>query len=304
MPRSDQEDAVDRLYAAPLEEFVAERTRLAKELRKGGDRPAAAELAKLAKPSAAAWALNHVAREDPGAMGEWLEAADALRDASTHASEVGGDAVRGAMAEHRTATTRLTGLVRDRAQPSGRPLSDAMLDRVRWLLQAATADARLAERLRAGQITEEQAEAEAEEEPEAESKPRAAKARPAPEAEPKPRAAKSAPKAEAEPEAPPAKAARPKRDRAAELQAKRRAELERRVGETTEELERLQALAEERAAAADTAEERVEDARRALNRAESEVGAARDAAADAEEAAAAAERDLQQLRARLRRLGD
>ncbi|MCW3062993.1 MAG: hypothetical protein JWN32_165, partial [Solirubrobacterales bacterium] len=63
MARSDVQAAVDQLYAVPLEEFVPERTRLAKELRAQGEETAAAELAKLPKPTAAAWALNHVARE-------------------------------------------------------------------------------------------------------------------------------------------------------------------------------------------------------------------------------------------------
>src|SRR5215208_1121033 len=49
---TDRATAVRRLLAVPLEDFVAERKRLAKELRDGGDREGAAELAKLPKPSA------------------------------------------------------------------------------------------------------------------------------------------------------------------------------------------------------------------------------------------------------------
>ena len=215
---------------------------------RGGDRPAAAELAKLPKPSAAAWALNHVAREDPDAVGDWLATAEELREASTHAADVGGDAIRRAMAEHRTATTRLTGVVRDRAQPSGRPLSEAMLDRVRALLQAATADARVAERLRAGPITEDAA-AEAEDAPDEVE----VVAKPKPKPKPKPKAKKAA-RAETPSETPePAEPApaRPKRDRAAEIRAKRRAELERRVSETSDEHERLVGKAAERVEAAE-----------------------------------------------------
>src|SRR4051794_3226524 len=157
---TDLQAAIDVLYATPLDGFVAERTRLAKELRAAGDREGAAELAKLPKPSAAAWALNHVARCDPASVEAWLDAAADLREASAHAAEVGGDAIRSAMAAHRDATVRLTQVVADEARPGGRALSAAMLDRVRALLQAATVDAVLAERLRAGHVSE-QATAEA-----------------------------------------------------------------------------------------------------------------------------------------------
>ena len=54
--------AIDRLYGVPLEDFVPERTRAAKELRASGEKDAAKRLAKLPKPTAASWALNHVAR--------------------------------------------------------------------------------------------------------------------------------------------------------------------------------------------------------------------------------------------------
>jgi uncharacterized small protein (DUF1192 family) len=273
MARSDVQAAVDQLYAAPLEEFVPERTRLAKELRAEGDKTAAAELAKLPKPTAAAWALNHVAREDPDAVAEWLEAAEGLRDASMHASEVGGDALRAAMAAHRDATGRLTAAVRERSRPSGRALSGPMLERVRTLLQAATADPRHAELLRAGRVTEEKT-------------PPPLMLEPAPQRPRKRRAAASPRRA-------------PKRDREAEERAKRRAELEGRAAALEQEIEGLRAEAARRADSASAAAERLEDARRALRRTESEAAAAHDASKDAERAAAAAERELRQLRARL-----
>src|SRR4051794_29888877 len=94
MADGDLQAAIDELYATPLETFVAERTRLARELRAAGDRAGAAEVAKFPKPSSAAWALNRVAREDPGAIEAWLEAAAELRESSAHAAEVGGDAIR------------------------------------------------------------------------------------------------------------------------------------------------------------------------------------------------------------------
>lgn len=273
MAQADHADALDRLYAAALEDFVAERTRLARELRQSGDRPAATVLAKVAKPSAAAWALNHLAREDAKALAAWLDAAEVLRDASTRAADVGGDALRAAMAAHRTATSELVAHVRDTVQPGGKPLSEPMLERVRAVLQAATADEDVAERLKAGRVTEEAEPADEEEEllvslPESQ-----------PEGKPKPS----------------------ERDRKAEEKAQRKAELEARVQDAEQALERLREEAAERKSAAGAADERADEARRTLHRSESEAEAAHAALDDAADAVKAAERDLKPLRASLRR---
>ena len=276
MASTGLDEAIDRLYGVPMEDFVGERARLAKELKGSGDRETADEVAKLPKPTAAAWALNHVAREDPEAVAEWLDAAEDLREASLNAAEVGGDALRGAMAAHRAATTGLTGVVRDRARPGGKPLSGAMVERVRALLQSATADPEEAERLRAGRLTEDKSPVPA---PPPRPRPRPAGA--------KPTATKRAPRA-------------PERDRKAEARAARQAELERLVSAAEKEAKRLRGESDHRTGAADAAGERLEEARRALNRTESEAAAAKDAAKDAEKAAASAEQDLRRLRARLR----
>ena len=140
----------DRLYAVPLEDFVEERKRLARELRAAGEKDAAATVAKLPKPTPPAWALNLLAREEPDAVGDWLGAAEALRDASARP----GKGLREAMAAHREATRSLVALARERAQPGGKPLSEPMLERVRALLQEATVDEDRAEALRAGLVVE------------------------------------------------------------------------------------------------------------------------------------------------------
>jgi hypothetical protein len=269
----------DRLFAVPLEDFVAERKRLAKELRDGGDREAAAEVAKLPKPTPPAWALNQLAREEPEAIGAWLDAAEELRDASAHPSS----ALREAMAGHREATRTLVNVVRDRARPGGKPLSEPMVERVRELLQAATVDPDVADALRAGRVME------ADEQP---SLPGFAEA-PAP-----------APREPRESAAERRAAAREAKDRDAERkareQAERRAELERLIAAAEERLETLNADAEERESAADAADARLEAAQQTLHRADSEAAAARRAATDARDAAATAERELRQLGRQLR----
>lgn len=274
----DRATAIDQLAAVPLDEFVAERKRLAKELRGAGDRDGAAEVAKLPKPTLPAWALNHLAREDPGAAGEWLNAAEALRKASTHAAEVGGDELRAAMAAHREATRRLVAAVRERV-----PLSEPMLDRVRALLQSATVDPRVAERLRGGGLVEGGDDDD-----------------PAP-PEPAPEGAKPSARPKRAKQPAPAKPDPDDERRAASARAeKARAELERRAGVASAELERLREEADEREAAAAAADERSEAARRTLRRSESEASAARGAADDARAAVADAERQVRTLIAELR----
>jgi hypothetical protein len=275
----DRVTALDRLAAVPLEDFVAERKRLAKALRDAGDREAAAEIARLPKPTPPAWALNHLAREDPAAMDQWLAAADALRHASTHAAEVGGDELRAAMAAHRDATRILLAAVRDRV-----PLSEPMQERVRALLQSATADPDAAARLRSGRIAEGAGEGDA---------PPAA---PPPPAAPKRRGARESDEQRAAREQAEAEA----RAGAEEQAAQARADLERRAGVASAELERLRELAAEREEAASAAAERLEEARRTLHRSESELSAARSAVDDARAAVADAERQVRTLIAQLR----
>jgi hypothetical protein len=277
-PVTELEQAVDQLHAAPLEEFVAERKRLAKELRGAGEREAAAELAKFPKPTPPAWALNHLARKEPDAVGSWLDAAAGLRDATEKAGKSSGDEVRAAIAAHRDATRALLAAVRDRTRPNGRALSEPMLDRVRDLLGAATADPELAERLRAGRIVEGG-------EP---SLPAAARADERP--EPDDRSERK-----------PAKDRAAERRAAKEREAREReeAELERLVAEAEQRLAELRDAAEERAVAAAEADERLEEARRTLHRSESEAAAARAAAEEAADAAGQVERELRALTSRL-----
>ncbi len=57
----DLEAELDRLYALPASELVAERNALSKRLRLAGDRDTAARVKKLARPSVTAWAVNQLA---------------------------------------------------------------------------------------------------------------------------------------------------------------------------------------------------------------------------------------------------
>jgi hypothetical protein len=71
------DEALDELYGAPLDEFVAERKRLAQKL--GGEE--AKELTKLKKPNVAAWVLNQLARRERRDVDLLLDAGHRLRQA-------------------------------------------------------------------------------------------------------------------------------------------------------------------------------------------------------------------------------
>jgi len=58
----DLEDELDRLYGLDLADFVAERTRLTRALRKEGRRAEAAQVQELRKPSLSVWTINQLAR--------------------------------------------------------------------------------------------------------------------------------------------------------------------------------------------------------------------------------------------------
>jgi hypothetical protein len=77
------DDALDELYGADLDAFVAERTRLAKQLKQDGDAEAAAQLQKLRKPNVAAWTLNQLARRNRREVDLLLDAGHRLREAQT-----------------------------------------------------------------------------------------------------------------------------------------------------------------------------------------------------------------------------
>jgi hypothetical protein len=81
MGEAELKASLDRLFAAPLGDFIAVRKSLAKELRDQGHGEAAAALAAAHKPTASAWAVNQVVREHRDVIGRFLAAADAARGA-------------------------------------------------------------------------------------------------------------------------------------------------------------------------------------------------------------------------------
>src|SRR5437763_4336427 len=68
------------LYGLPPDRFIAERDALVRALRSDGQREEAAAVARLRKPSVAAWAVNQLARTQARAMTHLFAAGDELRE--------------------------------------------------------------------------------------------------------------------------------------------------------------------------------------------------------------------------------
>jgi hypothetical protein len=146
------DEVAGRLYGLPLEEFTRERDAAARELRKAKERDVAAEVAKLPKPSQAAWAANHLAREQRGLVDDLLAAGDQLREAQDAAvAGRGAEALREAGATERAAVDALVEAAGE-LEPGGRRPTAATLDRLRATLHAAASDDEVRAALDAGRL--------------------------------------------------------------------------------------------------------------------------------------------------------
>ena len=145
MPADPLEEAADRLYGLPFDDFIAERDATAKRLRKEGEKDAAAAVAKLPKPSQVAWVANQLGR---AGAGDLLAAGDAIRDAQLGGG--GREALREATAAQRTAVDELL-----KEAEGLRPLSRDLKDRLRALLIAVAGDEDVRAAFEAGRLVEE-----------------------------------------------------------------------------------------------------------------------------------------------------
>jgi hypothetical protein len=129
-------EALDRLYGAPLERFVALRRELVASLRGSGHGAASKVVGSAVKPSRTAWALNQVACRRP----ELLSALFAARDRAT-AAQNGGDSdeVRASVRAYRERLAEVVDGARTAAAEGGMDLGAAQGRRIGETLQAACA---------------------------------------------------------------------------------------------------------------------------------------------------------------------
>jgi hypothetical protein len=139
----------DRLYALPPADFVPTRDEAAKAARSAGDRPRAAAIAKLRRPTVAAWLVNLLALRRPDELGELLALGAELR-AAQH--ELRGPALRELASRRRAAVGALVSEACDLAVEAGAIRSGLPVAEVEVTLVAALADDALADVVRAGRL--------------------------------------------------------------------------------------------------------------------------------------------------------
>ncbi|WP_433531446.1 hypothetical protein ACQPYA_04885 [Micromonospora sp. CA-263727] len=144
-------DLVEELYRTPPDQFVAARDAAAAEARRAGDPRSAREIARLRRPTVAAWLVNLLAIERPELVADLVQLADALRDAQR---ELRGPRLRELSAQRRAVVGALVTEVRRLAAGvDGAPSAGKLpLAEVEATLNAALADAGVAEQVRSGRL--------------------------------------------------------------------------------------------------------------------------------------------------------
>lgn len=146
-------DPLDALHATPPAGFVAAREAAVRRLRDAGDAEAARAAAALRKPTPVVWALNQVARREPGAIAELLEATVHLRGAQL------GDRAEAAaaIARQREALQRVVSGALARVPEAGAQVSRALVRRLEATALGAAFDPGAREDLRRGRLAREMA---------------------------------------------------------------------------------------------------------------------------------------------------
>jgi hypothetical protein len=160
MARGERRLAEERagLYAGSLSGFTGARSERARQLRGSGDKELAAAVAKLPKPTVAAWAVDQVAHHYRHELKAFLDAGKAVRDAQARLLRGRGsrDTLEAALEEERRQVRSLAELARGLLADAGQKPTQATLEKVRETLHAATLDEAIAEDVAAGALEKEQ----------------------------------------------------------------------------------------------------------------------------------------------------
>lgn len=146
----DVDQALDGLYAEPLEEFTAARDRLAQQARSAGDTGLAKAVRSARKPTAAAWAVNHLVRRRPDQVEQLLSLATALHDAQ---ERMDGRALRDLGRERTRLVDELVRSCGDALAELGVPQSATVAERARETFVAALVTTTAAEAVTSGRLT-------------------------------------------------------------------------------------------------------------------------------------------------------
>ncbi|NYH44927.1 hypothetical protein HNR22_004654 [Micromonospora jinlongensis] len=144
-------ELVQQLYRTPPDRFVAARDAAVSDARRSGDPSTARQLARLRRPTVAAWLVNLLAIRRPELVADLVELADELRTAQR---ELRGPRLRELSAQRRAVVGALVAEVRKlaAAEPDAPPAGRLPLAEVEATLNAAFSDAEVAEQVRAGRL--------------------------------------------------------------------------------------------------------------------------------------------------------
>jgi hypothetical protein len=123
------DEAIDELYQAPHDAFVAERRRLTSVLKAEGDRAGADKLAKAPRPTASAWVVDQL----------WWQARETFEQMFATAAQLRGGEFR-AMPAHRETIAQLRAKAKRILDDAGHGSSEAVLRRVTTTLSALAID--------------------------------------------------------------------------------------------------------------------------------------------------------------------
>jgi hypothetical protein len=144
------DDIADDLYALPADDFVAVRNDRAKAARAAGAREVAAAIAKLAKPNAAAWLANQLARAHADDVRALVDLGASMRDAT---ASLDRDELRRLSTQQRQLMASLVREARAVAEAAGVRPNEATIRGLEEILHAALAEPDAAEGLTAGRLT-------------------------------------------------------------------------------------------------------------------------------------------------------
>ncbi|MBP2323001.1 valyl-tRNA synthetase [Kibdelosporangium banguiense] len=146
----DLKSIANQLYALLPAEFMAARAEYVREAKAAGDKETAAKIAKLRKPSQAAWALNLLARRQPDELQRLGNLGAALRDAH---GRFDGETLRELSKQRHQLIRALVAQVRRLASDEGQKLSESMVRDIESVFTAALADPAVTEILKAGNLS-------------------------------------------------------------------------------------------------------------------------------------------------------
>lgn len=146
----DLESIAEELYAGSPDDFVERRTRWVAEARAARERPLAKSISQLRRPSRSAWMVNLLSRQASEDVRALLDLGTALGEAQQRAA---GDDLRRLSSQRQAALAALTRRAGELAAVAGHAATETTRQEVSSTLQAALADAAVADLVRAGRVT-------------------------------------------------------------------------------------------------------------------------------------------------------